>query len=248
MGKFQSDSNTNSEEALPPTTLLTTQNEHGCNLKLLQNLVHLLSHRLSSPLTSIRGYTDLLNDTLGEDDQRKMAISILDATHNMERVLKNLRRYSHYNEPVVGSVCIQELTQSLEAINSSSPEKRFEVTINQSVNIVADEVLLRQALISLLQNAKEAPGGKVLLDIDVNEPGNTISFCVENEGAIGPDVNQERLFQPFYTTKSHNLGIGLTLARRIARAHGGEARLVYSDSGRGTCFEICIPVVPEDPS
>ena len=244
MGKLQADSNTNPECALSPTSLLATQPEQDCNLKVLQNLVHLLSHRLSSPLTSIRGYTDLLNDTLGGNDQRKMAISILDATQSMERVLKNLRRYSQYNDPVVDKVCLYELSQSLEAINSDAPEKRFEVAINRGVNIVADEVLLRQALISLLQNAKEAPGGNVRLTIDVNEAENTVSFCVENEGAIGIDVKQEQLFQPFYTTKSHNLGIGLTLARRIARAHGGEARLVYSDPGRGTCFEICIPVNP----
>ena len=186
----------------------------------------------------------MLNDTLGGDDQRKMAISILDATQSMERVLKNLRRYSQYNDPVVGRMCLCELSESLEAINSSAPDKHFEVVVDREMTIVADEVLLRQALISLLQNAKEAAGGNIVLTVETSEAEEVARFCVRNDGQIGPDVNVERLFEPFYTTKSQNLGIGLTLARRIARAHGGEARLVYSERDRGTCFELCIPLMP----
>jgi signal transduction histidine kinase len=74
------------------------------------------------------------------------------------------------------------------------------------------------------------------------EIGRTGDTCFVRVIDNGPGVAEEirpRLFEPFVTGRSNGVGIGLALSRRIARAHGGDLRLV--DNPRGTCFELTLP-------
>jgi signal transduction histidine kinase len=110
--------------------------------------------------------------------------------------------------------------------------------------VLADEGQLRQALLNLVRNAREAmpKGGRIAVRVREAEEGGVL-LIVEDEGP-GIDVAlRQHLFEPFFTTKSHGTGLGLAITQQIARAHGGsidcEAR-----RERGTRFTLRLPVAP----
>ncbi len=78
-----------------------------------------------------------------------------------------------------------------------------------------------------------------------NDNGTT-RFNVSNQGTINLDEAANQVFKPFFTTKTQNLGIGLSMARRIAEAHGGTLYLAANDQIQGTCFTLELPVPTED--
>jgi signal transduction histidine kinase len=84
-----------------------------------------------------------------------------------------------------------------------------------------DEAQIRQALLNLLRNAREAMpnGGRVVVTLLDADDG--LDLIVDDEGVGMPATTRERLFEPFFTTKQHGTGLGLAITRQIAEAHGG---------------------------
>ena len=110
--------------------------------------------------------------------------------------------------------------------------------------IAADENQLRQALLNLLRNAKEAmpAGGKLRVALDAGEPGR-VSLSVTDTGAgIAPE-NVGRVFEPFFSTKAKGTGLGLALVQQIVHEHGGRIE-VKSDATSGTTFLLSFPSLP----
>ncbi len=96
-----------------------------------------------------------------------------------------------------------------------------------------DEAQIRQALLNLLRNAREAMphGGRVKVSLRRADAG--FDLIVDDEGVGMPATTRERLFEPFFTTKQHGTGLGLAITRQIAEAHGGSIR-VEAREPRGT--------------
>ena len=110
------------------------------------------------------------------------------------------------------------------------------------LNFLADRALLEQAVLNLIKNAAEAVSGQ--------ERGRVLLMCARSPGGVeiavhdnGPGVATDRLeevFVPFFTTKKQGGGVGLTLARQIATAHGGRLTARRNED-RGMIFEILLP-------
>lgn len=100
-----------------------------------------------------------------------------------------------------------------------------------------------QVLLNLLANAADASprGGTVRLD--VRQDGGVVRFRVLDEGPGIPEEEREQVFAPFHTTKGDGLGIGLTVARTMARRHGGDLVVVpRAEQERGACLELRLQV------
>jgi len=100
--------------------------------------------------------------------------------------------------------------------------------------VLADEGQLRQALLNLLRNAREAmpKGGHIAVRVRGSGDGG-VTLIVEDDGpGIDPALRQH-LFEPFFTTKSHGTGLGLAITQQIAKAHGGtiDCESVTSEDG-----------------
>jgi len=115
--------------------------------------------------------------------------------------------------------------------------------------VVGDRVQLQQVLLNLVVNAMDAMSGveeperalaiRGARDAVAGTPGVTIS--VEDRGIGLRDAPPDRLFEPFYTTKSHGMGLGLAISRSIIEAHGGRL-WAESNAGRGATFCFRLPV------
>lgn len=212
----------------------------------LQELAHILAHRLRGLVAGIEGYADLLTDTLETREQRECTLRIVEGTVRIERVLAELQVFS---QPVA-LACVpltgEEVITGALSVLEEHDAARVEVADAPAMALHADPRLLRQALLILLQNALEASKGPIRLALTAGD--DEVCFAVWNEGVIAVEDAQRRVFVPFYTTKAQNMGVGLAMARRIAVAHAGTLVLAGNDPVDGVCFRLCLPAPARDVS
>lgn len=207
----------------------------GAVERALGALAEVLAHRLRGPLAAIQAYTDLLTDTLATTDQRQMALRIFEAAAALEATLADLQRYGLALEPVPRAVslwaCVADVCASL-----GQPPALAD-TLEPDLEVWADPVLLQQALLALVQNALDAGAAPSLAARVID---GHVHLAVRSEAPIAPEA-AARAFEPFFTTKAQNLGLGLPLARRIARALGGDLVLA-TPPGPAAVFVLSVPL------
>ena len=122
---------------------------------------------------------------------------------------------------------------------------RLEVDATGDLPVLnGDQVLLAQALFNLLRNAVEATrdqgGAEAVVAIGVRRTADGVEVAVADRGGGIPAETGPKLFEPFYTTKSEGMGMGLNITRSIIESHRG--RLWFeANPGGGSIFRFCIP-------
>jgi two-component system NtrC family sensor kinase len=106
-----------------------------------------------------------------------------------------------------------------------------------------DEGQLRQALLNLLRNAREAMPDGGPIGVRVEGTGMSVVIDVEDRGGGIPDEIRARVFDPFFSTKGEGTGLGLAITRHIVEAHGGSVTCERREGG-GTRFRIALPIAP----
>jgi two-component system nitrogen regulation sensor histidine kinase NtrY len=124
-------------------------------------------------------------------------------------------------------------------------EQRLPVHLDPGPPVVlfADPDQLEQMFINLLANAVDASLSNRAQPVRASWSlaGDSAMVVIEDRG-LGI-ANSENLFVPFYTTKPAGSGVGLALAQQIARAHGGDIRLVNREDGDGACATVRLPLM-----
>ena len=106
-----------------------------------------------------------------------------------------------------------------------------------------DESQLRQALLNLLRNAREAMPGGGPIEVRVTAEGMSVVVGVGDRGGGIPEEIRPRVFDPFFSTKGEGTGLGLAITRHIVEAHGGTVTC-EPRSGGGTLFRVALPIAP----
>jgi len=112
--------------------------------------------------------------------------------------------------------------------------------------VCLDETQMRQVLLNLIRNAREAMVGGGELCVGVRaltppEPAERLEISVADSGGGMDEHTREHLFEPFFTTKRHGTGLGLAITQEIVEAHGGKIRCERREPS-GTRFVIELPV------
>ena len=113
---------------------------------------------------------------------------------------------------------------------------------NNAINMPGSAGMLKYAFANILDNGCQAMAGEGALKVDIETNGKLISVMIEDtgDGISSEDIN--KIFDPFYTTKSLGIGLGLAISKRIIEDYGGMIR-VKSRLAEGTVFQISLPVV-----
>ncbi len=204
-----------------------------------------VAHEVRNPLGGISLFSGLLAEDIA-------AGALTDATSHVHRIqhevaylqrivedfLAFAREQPLSREPLAAETLLQEASGLLTA-DASAREVTLEVHAEPAV-LEADGSLLTAALVNLVKNAVQAsPQGGLVRVTGQGEPqGYTIR--VQDQGGGVPEAERERIFEPFFTTRQKGTGLGLPLSRKIARAHGGELRLVATPGL--TTFELTLPL------
>jgi signal transduction histidine kinase len=107
-----------------------------------------------------------------------------------------------------------------------------------------DEGQIRQALLNVLRNAREAMPDGGTIDVSVRAEGMSVVASVEDRGTGIPEDVRSRIFDPFFSTKGEGTGLGLAITRQIIEAHGGSIACEPRDGG-GTSFRLLLPIAPQ---
>lgn len=200
-----------------------------------------VTHEIRNPLSSIALNLELLEEELPPSAEE---------AHNLLRAIKaEVERLSELSEEYL-SVARQRpqekhpedlgeiIEEACEFVRRELEQAGIELEIEigehaGALRLAVDEAQIRQALLNLLRNAREAmpSGGRVVVRLERADEG--LDLIVDDEGVGMPAATRERLFEPFFTTKQHGTGLGLAISRQIAEAHGGGIR-VEPRQPRGT--------------
>jgi two-component system NtrC family sensor kinase len=215
-------------------------------------LVAGVAHELNNPLTAVLGYTELLTDQVSDVAvQRELGIIRKEATR-MKRIIENLQRFSRQQKVERRTINLSSAVEELLKLRSYDIQTRgvqIDVDIDPHLSkIVADDTLLNQVLLNVLNNAIEAvelsKQKRVL--IEGRTVAKDLQLRVMDSGPGFTDVN--RVFDPFYTTKApgKGTGLGLSICYGIIKEHGGEITASNPESG-GACITIKLPLNSSEP-
>lgn len=200
------------------------------------------AHQLGTPLSSLRGWLELLEERDVGDGARETAQLMRSDVERLERVAHRFERIGRppRREPVDVAALVESVGNYFRArVPTLARAVRIETHIAEGpVMIAGDAVLLEWALEALVKNAVDALGGRGgNIQLSVARLENGARVRVSDDGPGIPRELRSRIFDAGYTTKKGGWGIGLPLARRIVEEwHGGKLRVVPSD--RGATFEI----------
>ncbi|HWS12669.1 MAG TPA: ATP-binding protein [Rhodocyclaceae bacterium] len=204
-----------------------------------------LAHQLRTPLSAALLYVgNLASPALAVPERIGMAEKASARLQDLERMIRDMLVFARGE--VSGREWFAAADLAAEALQCIEPLARERgVVVERSdgaagARLHGDRKALAGALVNLLENAVQAcaPGCRVRLALTA--AGGQLAFTVRDNGTGIAAPARERLFEPFFSTRSGGTGLGLAVARGIARAHGGRLDLVAAD-GPGTEFALYLP-------
>lgn len=202
-------------------------------------------HEVRNPLGAIKGAVEILEDELAPDSPRREFVLI--AKQEVERIDKLVQEFFHFaraKEPNLQPSDINELIRSAESLVEKQAAAQ-KVEINQNFDehlplISLDTEQIKQVLLNLALNALQAmpEGGK--LTFQTSQTEKNVIVTIEDTGGGIVSAHIERIFDPFFTTKEKGLGLGLSIAYKIATQHKGG--LSVKNGSQGAILTLTLPI------
>ena len=208
-------------------------------------LVRTLAHEVRNPLTNINLAVDQLEPELTDEDQRLFADIIRRNGQRINELITELLNSFRPQETELQRVSVQDLLNDVLAsaadrinLKKVTLEKEF----GEDCYLALDAPKIKIALLNLVINALEAVAENTgLLTVATHVAGDSFYVEIADNGVgISPE-NQNRLFEPYFTSKTNGLGLGLTATLNILQSHQATVE-VESEEGHGTTFTVTFPL------
>ena len=213
-------------------------------LSLVGQMAAGVAHEIKNPLASIKGAVEILVDKdTPEPAREEFGYIVVRETRRIDRTLRDFLEFGRPRESKVKAMDLSETVAAglrqmeSQAITAGVTRCR---EIEPGVIVAADAEKMHQVMLNLLLNALEATPKGGTVTIRVESTGRTARLSVADTGAGIPADALERVFDPFYTTKSSGSGLGLAVVKQIIENHNGAIK-VESTCGHGTTFTITLP-------
>lgn len=230
-----------------------------------------VAHDFNNLLVALLGQTSIALAKLDvSHPATRHVVKAVAAANRASGLTKQMLAFSGRGQLAVAPLDINELLKSNLDLFATTLPKQITIDSDLSASIQSvegDRSQLQQVLMNLIINAGEAIGQqtgtisiqtKMLtishkdreywrLTCEALKPGPYVSITVRDTGSGMDAATVERIFDPFYTTKTNGTGLGLAAALGIVKGHGG-GMVVYTEPGVGTEFRIVLPVVEPSPA
>lgn len=220
------------------------------------SFVNQVSHELKTPLTNIRMYADLLAvdlenlDTSTGDKSADRLRVIVSESQRLSRLISNVLTFGRQQRdtlvlrPRLVSVdevvrrVVEQFAPTLERLNI-----KVELQLDVESSAQVDEDAVEQILVNLISNVEKYAVQGGLLKIETSLDDSTVRIVVSDAGPGIPLAMRRAVFEPFVRVSSRledaaGTGIGLSIARDLARLHGGDLRILDSATGASFCVEL----------
>jgi len=231
------------QERLQTEARLTTMGE------LTSSLAHELNQPLGAIASYLAGSIEMLRQ--GSEDRTELAAALVKASDQTQRagqVIKRIHEFVRKQAPRREHVRVADVIDSCRTLIELQAKReaiQVEILPNGTADtpVFGDPIMLQQVVLNLTRNAIDAmstsPPERRRLVISADADATGVTLSVRDYGPGVPERDAERIFAPFYTTKSEGMGMGLSICRTIVQAHGG--RLWFERRDPGTEFVLWLP-------
>ena len=210
-----------------------------------------LAHEIRNPLAAIRGAVDELDKSADSPEMSQKLTNIaMRESDQLNQIVQGFLDFARNpdvrRETIDAMVLVEEVAEWLRRKYMGESNLTIDVESNEEgLTVSADRTQLKQVLLNLARNGVEAMDGEGTLSLRVSRDDHTTAITIADEGpGIDPD-EVARIFEPFYTTKSSGVGMGLAVCQRIITAHDGVIS-VASREGGGTAMIVRLPTGAEE--
>ena len=216
-------------------------------LAALGRMAATVAHEIKNPLSAIKSIAQVMreDEQLKTEYERDLSL-IVGETDRLSQSVTQLLSFARKESAAEQPLAIDELLQSVvDLFRANAREQAISIECEFTCDAkLAGKCVsaLRDAVSNLLLNALQAtpPGGRV--KILATAANGELSVSVEDSGAGVPVDLRERIWEPFFTTRQRGTGLGLAIVRKRVQEVGGSASLANARNGRGTVFNLRLPI------
>ncbi len=211
-----------------------------------------LAHEIKNPLAGIKVTMEALSEeTYLSEEDRSVLFKVVDEIKRIEGLIKGLLNFARPPKPQFTDTDLNTVLDTAAQLvvknRSLPPGEPGAITLVKEFapglpKIIGDPMQLKQVFMNLLLNAVDAmpEGGTVVLRTSLGQTAHTITVDISDTGkGINAEI-RDKIFQPFFTTKSKGTGLGLAISKRLIEEHGGKIS-IESNNGGGSTFRISLP-------
>jgi nitrogen fixation/metabolism regulation signal transduction histidine kinase len=215
-----------------------------------RDLAQQIAHEIKNPLTPMKlNIQHLLRKMETEDANakelaQKSLPSLIDQIDALARMANEFARFAKLPEPIFEKIELGAFISQTLALFDEDQTMIYFQTQRKALWINADKDMLQQVFHNLLLNARQATDASVepKIEIELEIEKGTVEIAIKDNGVGISAAQQERIFTPYFTTKSSGSGIGLSVVRQIIEKHNGEIRF-ESTEGAGTTFYVQLHLI-----
>lgn len=234
---------------LTETRQLQDRISHLQRVSALGRMVASLAHQIRTPLSAAMLYAANLKNTRLKVEQRNNFVGKLTSRlSELENQVNDMLMFAKSGEnQVLEQVSLQQLLTSVHQSSEAMVNQTGNLTVDlpePDILLLANKTSLASAITNLIHNAVQVVGQGVHVHLaaqrDQNKP-NQVVISVEDNGPGIEDKLINKIFEPFYTTRSQGTGLGLSVVKTVAQAHQGRVEVVNKQGG-GAMFKIYLPI------
>ncbi len=232
-----------------------SQLAHVSRLVTMGEMASGLAHELNQPLCAIVNFTEACIELVQSNgaDPNELKRALADVGRQAERagsVIHRLREFVRRREPERRRVDLNALVREVMALTRNDARRGDAnvrlILCKRSLPVLADPIQIQQVLVNLVRNAIDAmidtPARHRLLTVRTARRNDQIEVLIRDTGAGIAEDHLENMFEPFFSTKSDGMGLGLSISRSILEAHHG--RIWATPNGaHGTTFQFTLPAL-----
>ncbi len=210
-----------------------------------QEIARRLAHEIKNPLTPIQlTMQQMVDQYRGEDREYRQLLQecrgiISEEIENLRRLVQEFSDFGRLPELHLGEGDLHTLIREVQRLY---PHREIQLDLAGGVPVLLlDEDRIRRVLINLVENAIQADPGNHPVVIRTRLAENRVEVSVSDRGGGIPPEAQEKIFQPYFSTKSSGIGLGLAITRKMVEEHEGKI-WVESKPGAGSKFTFTLPI------
>ena len=214
-------------------------------LSAVGQLAASLAHEIRNPLASIEGAVDIVEKTGDEDKRREFVGIIKKEVKRLNGLLTNLLNFARPRAPQIREADVNALVRTVVDLTSHSAQQQgIQIRVHIAPDlppVECDSEQIIQVLLNVTLNAIQASPAGGEISISADRRVNLILMRISDEGSGIAEMETDKIFDPFYTTKEGGTGLGLAISYQILAQHGGGIA-VERNPDRGMTFTLTLPI------
>ena len=217
-------------------------------LAAMGRLTSQIAHELNNPIYGIMNTLELLKTEVPPESKRRRILELsLSEIQRLSEMLRNMLSFSKPEEEKRRPIKIDELIEGILLVMEKQMREsniQVETSFDPDIpEIMASTNQMRQVMLNILKNAKEAMPKGGILTVRTGREDNKVLIQIQDTGIGIPEEVRDKIFEAFFTTKQKvkGVGLGLSVCYGIIKDHGGDIK-VESEEGKGTTFIISLPI------